>query len=191
MDKKYSFELKRKAIHIISITLIFLYFYLSLTYTKISSLSPILILLFCSLILEYFRIKGVKIPIYSAFFRKQEKTKLGGHIYYLIGIFLALFFFDFDIAFVSILMLVFGDTVATFFGLRFGETYLIKGKALEGILAEFIVDLVIGLLLLPYFIAIPMALVATLSESFIRKINDNLTVPIFSSLIGQIMRFLM
>ena len=104
--------------------------------------------------------------------------------------FLVLYLFDFDIASVSILMLIFGDTTATLFGLRFGRIYLTKDKALEGIIAEFVVDIIIGLLLLPYFIAIPMALVATLSESFIRKINDNLTVPIFSSLIGQIMRLL-
>jgi dolichol kinase len=190
MPKKYKFELKRKLIHIIAIVLILLFFYLSLTYNKFVSLLPIIIFLFLALILECLRIKRVKLPIYPSFFRRNEKNKLGGHIYYLIGILIVLMFFDFDIALASILMLIFGDTTAALFGSKFGKIYIIKDKALEGIIAEFIVDLIIGLIILPYFIAIPMALIATLSESFIGKIDDNLTVPVFSSLVGQIMRFL-
>ena len=185
MDKKYSFELKRKLIHLISIILVFIS--LSLSYNKILSLLPILIILFFSLIFEYLRIKKVKIPIYSSFFREKEKNRLGGHIYYLIGIFLVLLFFNFDIAFVSILMLVFGDTTATLVGMRFNKLK----KTNEGTIAELIVNIIIGIIFLPYMIAIPMAIMATITEYFTKRINDNIAIPIVASLTGQIMRLIL
>ncbi len=187
MNKKYVFELKRKFIHLISLVLVFFYFYFLESYGQLISISPILFFLFIFLILEGLRIKGTKIPIYNSFFRPREKKKLGTHIYFLIGVIIVLYSFDLDIAVAAILMLALGDTVAALVGLRFGKH---QDSTKEGTMAELITDLIIGLILLPSFIAIPMAFMATFSEAFFKKIEDNFIVPVLSALTGQILRII-
>ena len=187
MDKRYVFELKRKFVHLISLVLVFFYFYFLDSYGKFISLFPILIFLLVFLILELLRTKGIKIPLYNSFFRSKEKKKFGTHIYFLLGEIVVLYAFDSDIALAAILMLALGDTVAALVGMRFGKNKDFTG---QGTIMELITDLIIGLILLPYFIAIPMAIIATFSEAFFKKIDDNFAVPILSALVGQILRLM-
>jgi dolichol kinase len=192
---KLTFELKRKVIHTIGLIYVLLY-WLTLKYFNSHQIA-ILILLAIFLVvifLEYFRITLKKeIPIIRIFMRAKEKNILGGQVYYLLGIILALTLFEFKIALAVILMTILGDTAAAIFGIAFGKHWIkqLKETAWEGIIAEFIVDLIIGYLILAnWYIAIPMALVATFVETVFTHIDDNLSIPLFAGFIGQVLKLL-
>jgi dolichol kinase len=88
-------------------------------------------------------------------------------------------------------------------GKRFGKHWIkqLKKKAWEGVIAELVVDLIVGFLLLrtslwwlkgvgfgqPLWPAIiVMALTATFVETIISKLDDNLLIPVFAGFNGQI-----
>ena len=139
------------------------------------------------LIIDYFRIElKKKIPLLWHFWRKKEAKRFGGDVFFIIGGILALAVFDFEIAFTAILMAVFGDTAAALVGIRFGRTWITKDRALEGILAEFIVDLIIAYFIVQnIYIVVVMAFVATITESAVDIMDDNLIVPVFAGFAGQ------
>ena len=123
---------------------------------------------------------------------EDKRKKEGGQVFFLIGAIIALAVFDFDIALAAILMTVFGDMAAALIGKRFGKIWLAKDRALEGILAELVVDLVIGYLILgPTIIVLVMALTATIVETIVRKMDDNLVIPLFSGFNGQVARYIL
>ncbi len=93
-------------------------------------------------------------------------------------------------------MTVFGDMAAALIGKRFGKTWLTKKRALEGILAEFIVDLFIAFIIIGFsnfrwVIMLVMALTATIVETAIEKLDDNLIIPLFSGFNGHVTRYIL
>ncbi|MFA4960660.1 MAG: CTP--2,3-di-O-geranylgeranyl-sn-glycero-1-phosphate cytidyltransferase [Candidatus Pacearchaeota archaeon] len=134
-----------------------------------------------------------KIPIFHFLWRKQEKNRLGGEVYFIIGIIITLSIFDFRIALAAVLMTTLGDMAAALFGIAFGKHYIKKTKKTwEGTSAEFLVDLIIAFFLLDsWVIAVPMALMATIVETFLSHMDDNLTIPIFSGFVGQCLKLIL
>ena len=190
-----TFEIKRKFFHVAMLGYILIYaLILNTIGSKAVGLLSLGIILVGFIILEYYRInKKLKIPIFGKLWKKEEKKIWGGEMYYMIGIIIVLLFFDFKIALASVFMLAFGDAVATIVGLTFGTTKLKtkKRKTLEGSAAELITDLIVGYVILrSWVLVIPMAITATLAEIYSNKIDDNLTVPIVSGIVGQIIKFL-
>ena len=142
-----------------------------------------------------------RIPVVSYFWRfrrKKEQNKLGSDVFFLLGAIIALAVFDVRIAIAAILMTTFGDMASALVG-RFGRVRVWKGKTLLGVVVQFAVDVLIGfffvrsvwfglfpsgeVLWLPVFV---MAFVATLVETTISKIDDNLLIPVFAGLAGHI-----
>ncbi|HZX45048.1 MAG TPA: SEC59/DGK1/VTE5 family protein [Candidatus Nanoarchaeia archaeon] len=210
MDWNFKKELGRKAIHLLSIFFLVTYIIFASTF---SDKIALLILGFFLIILiefEYLRVEtGLKIPVLSLLWkykRKKEKNRLGGEVYFLIGSILCLALFDLRIAAAAILMTTFGDMAAALIGKRFGRVGVMKNRTLEGILAELIVDLLIGFLLIrtlvgssPWWltsiipsgtpiwpIIIVMAFTATIVETLVSKLDDNLLIPLFSGFNGQV-----
>jgi len=170
-------------------------------------------LLIVFLELEYVRIElKAKLPIlsflWSRFKRRSEQQRLGGEIFFLLGAIMVYSIFDVRIATTAVLMTTFGDLAASLVGKYFGRTWLSESKriALEGIAAQFFVDLFVGFIFLrtivdgsvwwlegftimgapmwmPIFI---MALIATLVETCVSKIDDNLLIPVFSGFAGHL-----
>jgi dolichol kinase len=191
MEKRLIFEFKRKFIHIFSLFFIIIYYLANKWYDKKTALFSLIILLAIFLLIEYFRIKKKKkIPILHIFWREREKDKLAGYIYFIIGAIIVFTFFDFYIAVTALLMATFGDMAAALIGIPFGKHWLksVPHTAWEGIIAEFVVDIIIGAIILTnWYIIIAMALVATIVETFLIHIDDNLSIPLFAGLIGQIL----
>jgi len=192
---KLTFEARRKAVHILGLIYVLLYWVM----LKVFDSSQIAMLLLLAILLifitiEFFRItKHVKIPVLHVLWRPKEENTLGGQVYYLLGIILALSIFDFQIALAVILMTVFGDMAAAIFGIAFGKHWIkdIKDTAWEGIIAEFVVDLIIGYLIIGnWIIVIPMAAMATFVETIFPHIDDNLAIPVFAGFIGQALKLL-
>ena len=194
MKNKLIFELKRKSIHLLSLIFLIIYIILESLFAKKIALLSLTSILIIFLILDYYRIvKKKKIPILHIFWRKEEANKLGGNVYFLIGVILSFAFFDYYIALTALLMTTFGDAAAALVGISFGKHYLKKHKtkAWEGIIAQFLVDVIISLIILNNLItALGMSLAATFVETKFHHIDDNLSIPIFSGFVGEILNFI-
>jgi phytol kinase len=91
-------------------------------------------------------------------------------------------------------MTTFGDAAAALFGKRFGRTWIpkLKNRAVEGCMAEFVVDLLIGLVVLGSWpIILVMAGAATIVETVVEKIDDNLLIPLFAGFNAQIISYIL
>jgi len=191
---KLTFELKRKTLHLLGFSYVIIYWIsLKLLGHRIAML--ILLLGLITMIgIEFFRIsEKKKIPFFHILWRPKEENSLGGQVYYLLGIILAFALFEFRIALAVSLMTVLGDMAAAIFGIAFGKHWLKKlnDTAWEGIIAEFVVDLAIGLLVISSWpIAISMALMATTVETIFPHIDDNLAIPVFAGFVGQTVKLL-
>jgi dolichol kinase len=209
MEFEWSFkkELARKAVHFSSILIILFFFLIKYYFNEETALFLLVGVLVIFLALEYWRIEvGRNLPIISSIWkyvrREKEKDRLGGDVFILLGAILVLSIFDIKVAISAILMTTFGDMAASLIGTRLGNHYLtiLEDRAWEGILAEFFVDLAIGFIiffwgfwlnpsiLLNYqfwIIVLVMSLVATLIETIIYMVDDNLLIPIFAGFSGQ------
>jgi len=181
-------ELKRKSIHLLAVSFIIIFILISSQYGKNIALFTLVALLILFLELDYIRVElDKKIPFLHKLWREKEKNRFGGQVFFLIGSIISLAVFDFKIAIVAILMTVFGDMAAALIGKAYGKLWITKTRALEGIAAEFFVDLIISYFILNnLLLAVIMSLTATLVETSIEKLDDNLMIPLFSGFIGQI-----
>jgi dolichol kinase len=196
-DKKSKliFEIKRKFIHSLAIISIPIYYVSNQVVGRQSTLLLFLFALILFITIEYFRIvKRKKIPIFHIFWRTKEENSLSGLVYFTLGILIAFTVFEFDIALAVILMTVFGDMAAAIFGIAFGKHWIkqLNETAWEGIIAEFVVDLIIGWIVLGnWIIVIPIAIVATLVETIFPHVDDNLAIPVFSGFVGQCLKIIL
>jgi len=179
-------EFFRKSVHIVSVAIVLIYYYLGKDFT----LDFLTLVLCFVLLIDFFRVeKGVKVPIVWKLYRSNEKDKLSGTSYFLIGSIIAISIFSKEVASAAILMTTFGDSAAALVGISYGKRW-IKGlpdRAWEGVFSEFFVNLVIGYLFLSnWIVALTMALVATIVETLIYKLDDNLIIPLFSGLAGHL-----
>ena len=190
--EKLLFEFRRKFVHAFALLSIpIYYFFFTLVGKQITLLGFLFVLLFF-IVLEYFRIyEGKRFPIINLLWREKEGSGLGGQVYFMIGIIIAFSIFDFRIAMTAILMTTFGDMAAALFGIAFGKHKVIGNKTWEGTSAEFVVNLLIGILIIKsWTIAIPMALTATIVEVVFPHVDDNLAIPTFSGFIGQCLQII-
>ena len=92
---------------------------------------------------------------------------------------------------IGILTLGYGDGLAAAIGSKWGKRKLIYGKSVEGSLTMFLATFIVTFILLAFNFSLPIALsvalvlaiAATLIELYTPKGLDNLTVPLFTSLI--------
>jgi len=97
-------------------------------------------------------------------------------------------------------MTTFGDLAAALIGTKFGKHYITKTRAWEGIIAEFLVNIIIGIIIFltplispvslslsnSIIIILVMSITATFVETIVSKMDDNLLIPLFSGFNGQI-----
>ena len=91
-------------------------------------------------------------------------------------------------------MTTFGDMVAALVGKRYGTTLIYRNKTWAGFLAELATNIVVGFIVLTnlpgyIYIVLGMALSATIVETLVDELDDNLLIPIFSGFAGQVILF--
>ena len=194
MEPNLKFEIKRKFIHIFALLYIGIYLYFANRFNHNIGLLSLTIVLAFFLVLEYFRVlKQKRIPVFHIFWRESEKNRLGGQVYFIIGAIIAFGVFDKNIAITALLMTIFGDMAAAIFGIAFGKHWIkgLHNRAWEGVIAQFIVDVIIAMIILnDLTISIVMALVATFVETTFDHVDDNLSIPLFSGLIAQLIKLI-
>ena len=89
------------------------------------------------------------------------------------------------------LMTVFGDLVASLTGVAFGSKKIFKNKSYIGTSCGLIANIAVGYIVMPQHseIIIPMAVTASFVEMVTKKLDDNLTVPLFAGFVGQLVVF--
>lgn len=179
-------EFFRKSVHFVSLLIVIIYYY----FGKELTLDFLTLVLCCFLVIEYLRVeKEIRIPIFWKLYRSKEKNKLSGNIQFLIGSIIAISVFPKEVASAAILMTTFGDSAAALIGMSYGKNW-IKGlpeRAWEGVISEFLVNMVIGYLFLSnWMVALTMALAATIVETLTYKLDDNLIIPLFSGFAGYL-----
>lgn len=191
---RLAFELKRKLFHALGVGYVLVFIISELLFGYQIALLILLSTLLTFITIEFFRIKEhMKIPVFHTLWRPKEENTLGGQVYFILGIILAFAIFDYDIALTVILMTVFGDMAAALFGIAFGRNWIksLPDTAWEGVIAEFVVDMIIGLIILQnIWIAFAMAAVATIAETVFPHVDDNLAIPVFSGFVGQSLKLL-
>jgi len=187
----YSFvnELLRKGIHLTSIIIVLVYAF----YGKQAVLTLLITYLVLILVIEHLRLdRGLELPFINPLFRQKEIANIGSHVFFTLGALVAVAVFSREIAYAAILMTTFGDMSAALVGRSIGKHRVLRsGKSVEGCTAEFFVDFVIGYAFLSSLpLALLMALTATLVETFFRRIDDNLAIPVFSGFVVEIFLYL-
>lgn len=189
MDKKLSFEIKRKIFHLFSLFYIIIYYYVARYFSHRAGLLCLMFILILLLFIEYIKIKyRKKVPIFHPLYRENERNSLSGSIYLTVGVIIAFAVFDFEIAVTAILMMIFGDIAAALIGIRFGKSWIknLPKASWEGVIAEFLVNIIVGFIFLHNIIIIlAMALTATFIGTIMTSSDDNLTVPTLAGFAGQ------
>ena len=108
-------------------------------------------------------------------------------IHFLAGGFIALIFFESEIAFISMLVLALADSFSTMVGMAVGRIKIYKGRTLEGSLAGFLAAFVVCILYLPMFMAFIACAVGSLVELF-SPVDDNIMIPPVVSIVLFILR---
>lgn len=193
-SREVVFEILRKSVHMVSILIVVIYE----LFGKEAILWILMLFLTTVLFLDYLRLEhSMKIPFFYTMYREQEADRLGGHIYFALGAISAIAIFSKEIAYAAILMTTFGDLTAALIGKFYGKRRVFKkifknDKSIEGSASEFIIDFFIGLLITGNpAISFIMSFFATLTETAVNKIDDNLIVPVFSGFFGQITMILL
>jgi len=183
-------ELVRKSIHLTMLVLPVGYLFLS----KQVMLIILGLFIGIALFVEYARFY---ITEFSAWFhgffghllRNHEKRGLTGSTYLLISCFLGILFFDKWIALLALLFMIISDAFGALFGRLFGKRYIFQNKSIEGgvvfiLTGALMVFLVPGCII---WIGLAGILSAFIFEIFITTIDDNLTIPLGSGLIMQVL----
>jgi len=177
-------ELKRKAIHLASLSIPIAYYLSPPTWGRIWE-RALLASVILSLAIEVFRLHNPRIRnIFRHFFgeivRNHEDASLLGSTYLLIAMLLTLHLFEKPVAVLALAFLVLGDTVAAIVGKSIGTHRLLGGKTIEGTVACFVMCFVLSLLMpgIPFFVGLVGALTATIFELLPIPLDDNFRIPL-------------
>lgn len=189
MNNSLKKEILRKLFHLMEIPVILMYSYIHFVWGHRIGILALTALFLILLEVEHIRLEvRPKLPKILNILRPRERNNVTGTVFFISATIIAFSAFDYSIAILALLLTVFGDLASALIGIRFGKHKIIKNKTLEGCIAGFLINIVVGFLLLPEFpiVFISMAIVASLVELITNKLDDNLTVPVFSGFAGQI-----
>lgn len=129
--------------------------------------------------------------LFKPFMRESEAHGLAGTTFLLTGATLVIFICPREIATLSLLFLAFADPFASYFGIRYGKDKIFGHKSVQGSIAAFIICAFLTVvylythgLLMDRVIIVGLigGLIGALAELIpVARLDDNLTLPIFSA----------
>ena len=188
-------ELLRKSFHLAGVLVIVGYTLLFGYFSKEVALLGLTAAILVTLIFEFIRLehRAGLFQFVERAFRPHECDRFCGAFYIIVAATICFAVFDYWIAFLAILMMVFGDIFAALVGKSLPSIKIYKEKSLAGTSAGFIANVLIGMLILPDFpwIVLPMAATASIIETLSNRLDDNITVPLFAGFAGQILIYVL
>ena len=190
-------EVGRKLIHFFTgFVLVLLLFYNIIDF-KILGLVVIIAVLLSFICLFY------KIPFFYWFLTRLDRSNDlkyfpgKGAVFYILGAFLVVLFFDKNIASASILILAVGDSFGYVCGKYFGFTInpLNKNKYLEGSIIAVVVSFCSAFIFVSFVPALCGSIAAMFIESldlkFLKfKLDDNILIPVVSGFVIYLISFI-
>lgn len=186
-------EILRKLFHLMELPVLLVYSYIHFVWDARVAILALTAMFLILLEVEYVRLEvRPRIPAIMSLFRPREKNNVTGTVFFIAATIIVFGAFDYSIAMLALLLTVFGDLASALVGIKFGKHKLFKKKTWEGFLAGLTMNLLVGFIFLPEFplVFIPMAIVASVVELITNKLDDNLTVPLFSGFTGQMIVYL-
>ncbi len=118
---------------------------------------------------------------FSWLLREGERKGFNTSIYFALSCLICALFFEKRVTVLCIALLCVGDPIAAIVGTRYG-TLRILNKSLQGSLACFVACFLVAQVLFDPVIAFWAAVTATFFELVSSRLNDNLSIPIFTGL---------
>jgi dolichol kinase len=181
-------ETRRQMVHALGI--VFPFYILKVGWK--ASAATFSFFLFAGYVISSCHKKGMRIPIISRMLDLCERPEMlkkfpgKGALSFFTGSLLVVLLFKswLSIAAASIIILALGDSTSTLIGKKFGKRLLFynKKKSLEGSIAGFVIAFFGASFIVPPLVAMIGALVGTVTESLPLKIDDNIAIPLTSSL---------
>lgn len=177
------YEVMRKTIHLMMIFVPIVYW---AGFSREFLASIIISMLTGILVLEILRVDFRQdVPLLRLF--RSRELGLSGASFMLLGVLIALIAFSKPVAIVAMLMTILGDSASALVGKSIGRIRVWGPRNIEGILAEFFVDIFVGWYVfnrfgLPIWPVLAGSLVATLTETLTYRIDDNLVIPLFAGI---------
>ena len=177
----YNQEILRKIVHLSNLIIPLLLYYNDKN-TILYFLIPVTIL-FVSVDILRIKTKFVKNiydTLFSSITRSNEDKKLTGASYVFLSSSIIIFFFEVQVAIISLLIMSISDTMAALFGRKYGKIVFFR-KTLEGSAAFFLSSLIIVILASDslFILAIFSITITTIVEAYsFYDIDDNLMVPL-------------
>ncbi len=196
LHKRSDLHILRKLWHITSGSLC-LFIFLRSGNEQIYWAHGIMVVALMGFAIDFFRKKYrflnlVVLKIMGPLMRRSEREGVTGLPFYALGCSLALYFYERDIAILSIMFLVFSDPISSFFGVLYGKDKILPNKSLQGAVAGFFTCYLISLFyamntstigthILTF--SIISGLIGSTSELISAfNVDDNLTIPVLSGL---------
>jgi dolichol kinase len=189
IENDYRIEVIRKAIHLVSLSIPIVYYFLS-KQSALAILIPMTTLFVVVDIARYYYkpVEELFFKYFGFLLRRHESDKkrktLNGASYVLISATLCVMVFPKIITITSFSILIISDISAALIGRKFGK-HRFLAKSLEGSTAFFISALVvilitpkIGYQLSEYLIALIAVAVGTITEALPATIDDNFSIPV-------------
>ena len=190
---KNHFEIKRQLAHILLGFVSLLLLYLYGRYAVYGLLTTAVGFLFLAFLNEHnLKIYPINYLV-KTFEREEYKNKLPGKGFFFLffGIALTYIIFPKEIAFASIMILTFGDSSSTIFGISLGKNKLFLKKTIEGSLFGFIFSFLGAILFVHWGYALFASIVAAFIEILTpNDIDDNLLIPLFSGFAMMLLKLI-
>ena len=192
MDKDTSLELRRQAFHVVlGFTSIFL------IATELVDWKFFFLVLIAGFLISIYSVKKSLFAIswFLKHFERKNTFPGQGALYLVAGILLAVLLFEKNVALASITIVTLGDSVSHVFGKLFGKIRhpLNRYKFIEGSLVGFAAAVIGAAFFVVWTQALVAAAVAMVIESFelkLRRVDDNLLIPLVAGLVISVMRLL-
>lgn len=192
--KKLRREILRKMFHLYQLPMIIGYVFLRYYFSERIAVFAIVAILMLILEFEFLRLEwNVDFIIPKKLLRPHERKNVSGMLFVALSTIVVFTVFDFRIAIVAMLMTVFGDLASALIGIKYGKHKLKTGKSWEGFAGGLVMNLLVATVFLWQYplILLGMAIVASIVELLTYKLDDNLTVPIFSAFAGHTIAFVL
>jgi glycerol-3-phosphate acyltransferase PlsY len=125
-------------------------------------------------------------------FKETERKRLSSMTLFLLGVTLSYLFFENGLAIAACSFLILGDLAAKIIGMNFGKRKLFH-KTVEGTLAHLVLCIYTAYVLhvmnfVPLGVGMLGAIAATICEALPLAINDNVSVPLFSGIVMNVVK---
>lgn len=124
---------------------------------------------------------------FGVIIRPHERDNFTGATYILVSSILTILMFDKPVAVLAIAFIVIGDTAGAIVGRLWGRIWF-RNKTIEGSMSFFAACCLVSLPVtgIPLWVRFTGAFTATVVEALTVRIDDNLTVPLISAVLMQL-----